>query len=68
MSEIGAYIDGPVGFVKECKTPMTISIQGTWGTGKTPVMRMVKHKIDQVFELDDNVDTDANCKRMYFNT
>lgn len=31
LFEIGAYIDGPVGFVKECKTPMTISIQGTWG-------------------------------------
>lgn len=38
------------------------------GIGKTSVMRMVKHKIDQAFELDDNVDTDANCKRMYFNT
>lgn len=27
-------------------------------------MRMVKHKTDQVFRLGDNVDIDANCKRI----
>lgn len=68
LFEIGSYIDGLVGFIKECRTPMTISIQGTWGTGKTSVMRMVKHRIDPASELDDNTDTGADCKCVYFNT
>lgn len=42
--EIGPYIDGLVEFIKECRTPMTISIQGTWGTGKTSIMRMICKK------------------------
>ena len=33
--EIGSYIDGLVEFIKECMTPMTISIQGTWGKNNT---------------------------------
>ncbi len=50
-------------------TPMTISIQGTWGTGKTSVMKMIHHKIDPSSRLgDNNVDSDASCKCVYFNT
>jgi predicted KAP-like P-loop ATPase len=32
------YIGGLARFIEKCNTPMTISIQGTWGTGKTSIM------------------------------
>lgn len=67
--EIGSYIDGLVAFVKTCKTPMTISIQGTWGTGKTSIMRMVHRKLNPEYALEDNINSDtATCKCVYFNT
>ena len=47
---------------------MTISIQGTWGTGKTSIMRMVRSKIDPSGRLEENTDSDADCKCVYFNT
>lgn len=43
---ISVYIDGLAQFVEKCQTPITISIQGSWGTGKTSVMRIVKRKLD----------------------
>lgn len=30
LFKIGLYIDCPVVFTKECRAPMTISIQETW--------------------------------------
>ena len=47
LFEIGPYIKGLSDFIKECKTPMTISIQGTWGTGKTSIMNMVEAELNQ---------------------
>ena len=36
------YVNGLVKFVKECSTPMSIALQGDWGTGKTSfIMRMI---------------------------
>ena len=34
-------------FVGRCKTPMTIAIQGGWGSGKTSVMRMMAKELRQ---------------------
>lgn len=44
---IDNYITGLAKFIGTCNTPMTISIQGTWGTGKTSIMSMVKNKFDE---------------------
>ena len=30
---IDRYIDGLSKFIQNCETPMTISIQGSWGSG-----------------------------------
>ena len=35
-------------FILECSTPMTIAIQGDWGTGKTSMMNMIEEKIKKV--------------------
>ena len=42
---ISHYIDGLSKFILNCDTPMTISIQGSWGSGKTSIMRMVQNRI-----------------------
>lgn len=42
---IGKYINGLCTFILHCDTPMTISIQGDWGSGKTSMMNMVRSKI-----------------------
>ena len=42
---IGMYVDGLCNFIVNCDSPMTISIQGDWGSGKTSMMNMIKEKI-----------------------
>lgn len=54
--EISKYVDGLVSFIKECDTPMTVAIQGDWGSGKTSMMNMILN------DLNDTVAT------VYFNT
>lgn len=38
---ISKYIDGLTKFISKCDTPMTVAIQGDWGTGKTSIMNLV---------------------------
>lgn len=45
--DIGQYIAGLSEFIKDCETPMTIAIQGDWGSGKTSVMNMVKQHLGE---------------------
>ena len=42
---VGVYVDGLCNFILNCDSPMTISIQGDWGSGKTSMMNMIKEKI-----------------------
>ena len=42
---ISKYIKGLVNFIKSCNTPMTIAVQGDWGTGKTSIMTMIKNEL-----------------------
>ncbi len=43
---ISRYINGLCTFILHCETPMTISIQGDWGSGKTSMMNMVRSKLN----------------------
>ena len=36
------YIEGMATFIKECETPLTISIQGDWGSGKTTFIKQIE--------------------------
>ena len=52
LFHIQTYIEGLSTFIKECATPMTISIQGDWGSGKTSMMNMIKEEIsDTVYPI-----------------
>ena len=41
------YAVGLARFVQVCETPLTIGIQGEWGSGKTSLMRIVKHELEK---------------------
>lgn len=57
MLNISQYIKGLTAFVRNCETPMTLAIQGKWGTGKSSIMKLLQN------ELDNN-----NVETLYFNT
>ena len=40
-----SQVSGLAEFIQNCETPLTISIQGAWGTGKTSFVNMVKNRI-----------------------
>lgn len=46
LFHIDSYIKGLTEFIEGCSTPMTISIQGDWGTGKTSIMRQVMKRLE----------------------
>lgn len=58
LFEIRKYIDGLTRFIETCNTPMTISIQGSWGTGKTSIMQIIKN----------NLDKEKTTQNIWFNT
>lgn len=39
------YIQGVSGFISKCATPMTIAIQGSWGSGQNSIMNMLAGKL-----------------------
>ncbi len=43
--EVGNYIYALAKFIEECDTPMTIAVQGDWGSGKTSIMSMVRNEL-----------------------
>lgn len=42
---LGPYAKSLAQFVSRCDTPMTVAIQGDWGTGKTSLMYMVEEHL-----------------------
>ena len=50
-------------FIKSCETPLTISIQGDWGSGKTSIMNLIKEYIDE-----QNSKGETRIKTIWFNT
>lgn len=44
LFDIKAYTNGVSEFIASCNCPMTIAIQGDWGTGKTSMMHRIKEE------------------------
>ena len=40
------YADVLSRFVRECDTPITVALQGDWGSGKTSLMNLIKEQLD----------------------
>lgn len=47
--DIKPYIDSLSQFIMECDTPMTIAIQGDWGSGKTSMMNLIQATIEEKY-------------------
>ncbi len=41
------YFRGLARFIRGCETPMTIAIQGGWGTGKTSAMKIIQRQLEE---------------------
>jgi len=47
LFDVGKYIVGLSSFIQECDTPMTIAVQGDWGSGKTSFMHLIEEEIGE---------------------
>lgn len=43
---LGNYYQGIADFISRCETPLTVAIQGDWGSGKTSMMNNIEKKLD----------------------
>lgn len=43
------YIEGVSGFISECTTPMTIAIQGSWGSGRNSILQMLSDSLEETY-------------------
>lgn len=62
MLEMKKYVEGLEKFIRECPTPMSIAIQGDWGTGKTSIINMLQKRLEKEEERKEVI------KCIYFNT
>ena len=46
LFNVESYVKGLCSFIDTCDTPMTISIQGDWGSGKTSIMNMLRENLE----------------------
>lgn len=42
----GAQVDGLTEFILQCPTPMTIAIQGGWGSGKSTILKLIDRQLN----------------------
>lgn len=55
MLDVERYVNGLVNFITNCRTPMTISMQGDWGTGKTSFINLIDNVLkDNTSKLQDS--------------
>lgn len=48
LLEISEYVKACAGFIMNCRTPMSIAIQGGWGTGKSSFMHLVEKELEDL--------------------
>ncbi len=53
---VSKYVRGLSEYIKICETPMTIAVQGDWGSGKTSMLNMVRSELG------------SQVKTVWFNT
>ncbi|MPM73288.1 hypothetical protein SDC9_120265 [bioreactor metagenome] len=47
LFNLSSYIKGLADFASNCQTPMTIALQGSWGSGKSSMMNLVEDSIKE---------------------
>ena len=64
--DMKSFADGCTEFIRHCQTPMSIAVQGSWGTGKSSFMRMIRDNLDK--DKSENKSEDLQCVTVLFNT
>src|SRR6266496_427626 len=49
--DFAPYVETLVDIIKKGSTPLTIGVFGTWGSGKTSLMRMVRKKLPKSYTV-----------------
>ena len=47
LLDINLHADSLISFIKETETPITIGVQGEWGSGKTSLIQSIKSELDK---------------------
>jgi hypothetical protein len=55
---LAEYASALIQFTRTCDTPMTIALQGDWGSGKTSLMNLIRKEVEK----------DAKTRVVWFNT
>lgn len=55
LFEVSPYINALSDFIRESATPITIALQGGWGTGKTSFMNLINRQLKPVKQLGEKV-------------
>ena len=63
--KISTYKDALVNFIKKTDTPMTIGVQGEWGSGKTSLLNQIWNDLDRINEGDSSRD---DFKQIWINS
>ena len=63
--EISSYHEALVDFIKKTDTPMTIGVQGEWGSGKTSLLNQIWSKLEK---SNDEHDDDHNYLQIWVNS
>ena len=63
--DISAYHEALVDFIKKTDTPMTIGVQGEWGSGKTSLLNQIWSKLE---EFNQEHDDDENFLQIWVNS
>ena len=63
--KISSYKDALVDFIKRTDTPMTIGVQGEWGSGKTSLLNQIWADLERFNKEDDSID---DFKQIWINS
>ena len=63
--EIASYHEALVDFIKKTDTPMTIGVQGEWGSGKTSLLNQIWNRLE---ESNNEHDDDENFLQIWVNS
>ena len=55
--EVQYFAECIADFISDCQTPMTVGLQGDWGTGKTSLMNMIKCNLSDRKSLKIDINT-----------
>lgn len=68
LFEIVKYQNGLINFIRNADTPMTIALQGEWGSGKTSLMNSIQNELCGSLEVSNLLNNDKDFYGIWINT